>query len=273
MVAALQTRAEPLLHKLYYLYGNPRLHLLRRTVSAVAGCYFWTDIQDVIARSQTRKAALGRLCECTIPSECRKNNILFIHVPRCGGTSISTAIYGYVRDHHPASYFRNVDHAFFLSAFKFAVIRDPILRALSAYKCILNKGAADVALDRGWQLKTKHIKTLDNYIGFLEENSSRLHQLDFIMRPQVHFVLDTNGELLVDKLFRLEIDMEAINSLFRSWGLCEVPHLNAAPPIDLKPDHRQIDRLAALYAADVRLYKDLAHLNHERRNFNQMHAA
>jgi hypothetical protein len=243
------------LHEIYYLYGNPRLHFLRRTVSALTGCYYWTDIQEAIAASQTLRAALGRLCECTIPSECRKNGILFIHVPRCGGMSISTAIYGHFRDHHSASYFKNIDHEFFSAAFKFALVRDPILRALSAYKFILKKGATDMALDRGWQIKTKHIKTIDHYIGFLEENSSRLHQLDFIMRPQGHFILDSNGKLLVNKLFRMESDMAALSSLIRSWGLANIPRINATPAMRLELNHRQTDRLAALYADDVRLYE------------------
>jgi len=171
--------------------------------------------------------------------------------------SVTKVLYGHVRDHHTAAFFRNVDRAFFSSAFKFALVRDPILRALSCYKYILNKGTPDMVLHTAWQIKTKHIKTLDHYIGFLEENSSRLSQLDYIMRPQVHFVLDVDGKLLVDKLFRLERDMGAVNSLFRSWGLSEVPHINATPVTDLQLNYRQVDRLSALYAADMRLYEGL----------------
>lgn len=247
-----------MLHEIYGLYNKPPLHYIRRVVWGATGWYFGADIQEAIARSKVANAALGGICACTVPEECRKNNILYVHVPRCGGLSVTKALYGHFRDHHTALFFRNVDRAFFASAFKFAIVREPIGRALSGYKFILNKGTADLALDRGWQIITKHIKTLDHYIGFLEEHSPRLHQLEYIMRPQVHFVTDEDGKLLVDKLFRLECDMEAVNSLFRSWGLTEVPHVNATPATSFRLDERQAERLSVLYAADVRMCEQLA---------------
>lgn len=251
-------QVETLLHEIYGIYNRSWLHPLRNAIAAVTGWYFGADIQEAISRSKAANAMLGRVCACTIPIECRKNNILFIHIPRCGGMSVTTVLYGHFRDHHTAAFFRNVDRAFFSSAFKFALVRDPITRALSSYKYILNKGTADLALDRGWQIKTKHIKTLDHYIGFLEENSSHLHKLEYIMRPQVHFVLDGDGKLLVNKLFRIESDMGAVNSLIRSWGFTEVPHINATPAIDVQLNHGQIERLSALYSADMCLYEGLA---------------
>jgi hypothetical protein len=242
---------------IYGIYNSPRLHLLRKTVAAKTGLCYWGDIQEAIARSRLLRALLGRMCGCTIPAECKRRNILFIHIPRCGGISVSNALYGNIRDHQTASYFRNVDTEFFSLAFKFALVRHPVARALSAFKYLLNNGARDMAFDPGWQLKTKHISTLDQYLSFLEENFSRLDQLDYVMRPQAQFVLDGDGILLVDKLFRLERDMEALNDLFRSWGLPRVPHMNATPPIQLRPDQRQTDRILALYAADLRMYEAL----------------
>ena len=130
---------------------------------------------------------------------------------------------------------------FFLLAFKFALVRHPLARALSAFKYLSDKGTADTSLDPGWQLKTKHISSLDQYISFVEENSAfveensaRLHQLDYVMRPQVPFILDEDGNVLVDKLLRLERAMEALNELFQSWGLPRVPHINASRAANIR---------------------------------------
>jgi hypothetical protein len=98
---------------------------------------------------------------------------------------------------------------------------------------------------------------LDQYISFLAENSACLHQLDYVMRPQVPFILDEDGNVLVDRLFRLERDMEALNELFQSWGLPRVPHINASRAANIGLDQRQIDRILALYAEDLPMYASL----------------
>ena len=236
------------------IYDWPRLHWLRRTVAAATGCYYWNDVKEAIARSPLRRVAVW-LGGDGIPHQCRGSGILFIHVPRCAGMSISARLYGGIRDHHAASYFRDVDPGFFTSAFTFAVVRDPILRAISAYKFVLNRGAADMELDWGWQRRTAHIRTLDQYLDFLEENRSRLHQLDYVMRPQAAFICDADGRPLVDRLFRLERDMDGLNAMLRRWGLPEVPHINATPRRTIAIDAAQIRRLRWLYAADHRLYE------------------
>ncbi len=236
------------------LYDWPRLHYFRRAVAALTGCYYWNDVKEAIAASPLRRVA-GWLGRDGIPSQCRASNILFIHVPRCAGMSISARLYGGIRDHHAASYFRNVDPAFFAEAFTFAVVRDPILRAISAFKFVLNKGAADMELDWGWQRLTAHIHTLDQYLDFLEENRDRLDRLDYVMRPQAAFLCDADGRPLVDRLFRLERDMEGLNAMLRRWGLPEVPHINATPRRTVAIDAGQIRRLRRLYDADTRLYE------------------
>lgn len=246
------------LSKLYGLYNLPALHPLRGALWSAKGWYFGSDIQEAVAKSKMTNAVLRILARCKIPAECRENNVLFIHIPRCGGLSISKVLYGHFRDHHTAAFFRKVDHEFFRSAFKFAVIRHPAARAISAYCHTLNKGSADIIFDRGWQLKTKHVKTFDDYIEFLEQNSWRLHQLDFVMRPQAYFISDDKGNVLIENLFRLEKDMGAVNSLLQSLGLPQAPHTNASRATEVRLTRRQSDRILALYAADLRMYEGLS---------------
>ncbi|HXW71462.1 MAG TPA: hypothetical protein VEK34_08480 [Methylocella sp.] len=101
-------------------------------------------------------------------------------------------------------------------------------------------------------------KPLDDYIGFLEDNEAYLARLDFVMRPQFCFVLDPAGKQLVDRLFRLETDLDDLNKLLHSSGKRNIPTLNTTPAMDIKCRQRQIDRLAAIYAADRRLYESVS---------------
>lgn len=112
--------------------------------------------------------------------------------------------------------------------------------------------------DKGWQIKTKRVRTLDDYIDFLDDNRWRLDRLDFIMRPQAHFVLDSSGSPLVDRFFRMEADLGDLNHLLCSWGKKKMPTLNSNPPGAIKCSQRQIDRLAAIYVADMHLYESVS---------------
>jgi len=73
-----------------------------------------------------------------------EKKILFIHVPKSGGTSVAMAVYGKHVAHIKAVDFKRMYPERFGEYFKFAVVRNPYDRLYSAYKFIINGGTSIV---------------------------------------------------------------------------------------------------------------------------------
>ncbi len=70
-----------------------------------------------------------------------KNKVIFIHIPRCGGTSIEKALTGFdywhinpILKHAPANIYRNLFRNYWDEYFKFSIVRDPYTRFRSLWK-------------------------------------------------------------------------------------------------------------------------------------------
>jgi hypothetical protein len=70
-----------------------------------------------------------------------KNKTIFIHIPRCGGTSIEKALTGFdywninpTLKHAPANIYKNLFPNYWDEYFKFSIIRDPYTRFRSLWK-------------------------------------------------------------------------------------------------------------------------------------------
>ncbi|MCI5144356.1 MAG: chondroitin 4-O-sulfotransferase [Candidatus Electrothrix sp. AR3] len=133
----------------------------------------------------------------------KKKRCIFIHIPKVAGTSILEMLSekkSIRRDHLPWYIYYMANRYYFNSAFKFAFVRNPWDRTLSAY-CYLRAGGnrhCDMAMAR---IISKFNSFDDFVIKGLGEGNFRNHLL-FI--PQSEFVINGNGKLAIDFLGKYE---------------------------------------------------------------------
>jgi len=99
--------------------------------------------------------------------------------------------------------------------------------------------------------QTAHIASVDDYLSFLEDRGPL--DLDFVMRPQSWFVCDTDGSVLVKRLFLYGEDQLQLAAFLKSHGVNVLPWLNRAERTGLYLTPRQLGRIEALYAQDFTL--------------------
>lgn len=147
---------------------------------------------------------------------------IFVHVPKAAGTSIEQALRESEKDivggHTTAMGFRSKYGVLFDSYFKFALVRHPLDRFVSAF-FYLRQRPVHPALNNKIVHKTR---TLDGFLAYIEKNP---HTIDEVvhLKPQHEFVCDTVGKLLVDEIYKFE-------ELPRVWDrICERAQLPFKP--------------------------------------------
>jgi hypothetical protein len=132
----------------------------------------------------------------------RRNNCVFIHVPRSAGTSILRALGKKKggRDHLPWYVYYSANPRYFKQAYKFAFVRNPWSRVFSAYSYLKSGGnnCDDLVVAK---MINKYKDFDDFVVNGLGRGYFRNHLL-FI--PQSEFVLNGDGSLAVNFLGRYE---------------------------------------------------------------------
>lgn len=222
----------------------------KRVNRVLFGAWYEEDIYDRFCGLFPR---VMRLFRARIPMAMRNRGLIFVHVPRVAGTSISRALYGPACTHHLSMrYYRTLDPDFCARAPSFALLRDPIDRFASAYFFVRAGGTPECRLADVFVTRTRHIQSVDTYLDFLESNSDL--DLDFTMRSQSWFVCDRkSGKPLVKDLFLYGEDEGRLTAYLAAHGVTELPWLNRAKraPLSLTPRQRQ--RVERLYAKDFAL--------------------
>lgn len=212
------------------------------------------------------RATLGKLYRRYLPShfqswlDCqraksswRSAKVIFIHVPKVAGFSLSTALYGKRLGHIRACDIKNNLPIEFDSCFKFAFVRHPVTRFFSAFSYLQEN--YDL-LEGGPGLPPKEVAFLDPY-EFIDLwlSSCDISHSNFIFRPQSDFIFDENDQLLVDTLYRYESFQDGISDLsLRIPSLRFIENLNRSGSEKISYDFCEIDRrLRLIYPRDYSL--------------------
>ncbi len=148
-----------------------------------------------------------------------KHKCIFIHIPKTAGSSIREVLYGsiYGGSHATAREFQILFPEEFQSYYKFAVVRNPWERLVSAY-AYFYKGGNNSDLDLVVQEKMKSLDGFEGWCDYLyEESLSKLRSLPIVphFAPQTSFIADENRGVIVDSILRfenLQDDFEAVNN-------------------------------------------------------------
>ncbi len=133
-----------------------------------------------------------------------KSSIIYIHIPKAGGTSIAHSLYGERIGHFSIENYinfwgwenvqnRNV----------FAVVRNPYERLYSAYNFVKSGGTKDGSVANLHLYKGPHFKNFNSFVQnwLVYQN---LNDLDVLFRPQTFFTEIPNDKNLNIKFFKLE---------------------------------------------------------------------
>jgi len=135
---------------------------------------------------------------------------LFFHIPKAAGTSIVRALYGNNGvGHFPARILKQADPAYFDSAFKFTVSRNPYDRLVSAFEFAKRGGTDDVPFFAGHDMSDFPEDFDDFVLHWLAKVD--FNECDYVFRPQAWFITDEHGQLLIDQVYQFE-DMAKVEA-------------------------------------------------------------
>lgn len=137
---------------------------------------------------------------------------IFIHVPKSAGLAVSKVLYGNLGGGHKTlnGYMKIFEPAELLDYFKFAFVRNPYDRLVSAYE-FLRQGGITKKDKEFFERELSQFSSFRDFVkGWLTERSvwRGVH-----FKPQYHFVCDPANKLYLDflgRFERLETDFEYV---------------------------------------------------------------
>ena len=189
----------------------------------------------------------------------REVGVIFVHVPKNGGTSINTALYGQFMGHFRVRDIEGIRPNLLQQLPSFALTRNPWARAYSAYSF----ARRSVAMADGVQIrypnryKVPEFSTFERFV--LEWLPSRdLGREDYVFRSQAHYLLNREGEVGVRHLGRLEDPKSYIPILNENIGrIVDIGHLNRSTDAGQYRNKYTLemrDALAKSYSIDIGLF-------------------
>ena len=181
----------------------------------------------------------------------RTRNLIFIHIPKNAGSSISRSLYGRGLPHTSALYYRLINPKSFAQIESFALFRDPIERFCSAFNYLKYRSShlADVKFREQY---LKDVNSLSDFIAKLKTDPDlKAKVLSYPhFRTQSEFVCDLKGRVIVNQighLTHLKQFISAIESHIDDE--CAVEHLNKSAAIK-KTSEADECYIRKLYAVD-----------------------
>lgn len=187
-----------------------------------------------------------------------KNKSIFIHVPKCAGTSISLSLLG-----HQVGHKRYIDYEEELGReiqdyFIFTIVRNPISRFISAYNYISSGGMTKKDKDF-LRSNAKYFQGNPNdfLTALLKENKKYLH-----FKPITDFIVSKNNNINLNYIHKIEEDIsKLIDSLSDSKasknfinsikiGLGETGKKNVGKKIQKGYQNLDLDLLHEIYHED-----------------------
>jgi len=222
----------------------------------------------------TVRALAGRFYRATVPIGLRRvlarrafgtysirpfdrHHCIFVHLPKTGGISVSTSLFGNLAGgHRSLADYREIFGDDLLAAyFKFAFVRNPWDRLLSAYRFLLAGGKTRE--DRRWA--QVHLTAYSCFEDFVMRGLHRPEVLDWIhFRPQWRFVtLPGQAAPTLDFIGRFERLGTDFAAVADRLGIeATLRHLNRSSDSGFAAAYTPaaVARVGEIYARDIELF-------------------
>ena len=151
-----------------------------------------------------------------------QKKLLFIHIPKCGGTSIEKSFpekrpfigYGIFKNkalqHLNYSEYKKIYHTRWNTYETFSIVRDPYKRFISDYNFINNI----------YIRKNISVLSIDDYLDRAEKilNGEEFDKYDDHFYLQTSYIFNNENELMVKNLFKLE-NIDEIKDFLKKYDL------------------------------------------------------
>lgn len=151
----------------------------------------------------------------------QQREVIFIHVPKCAGSSVNDAIYGRFMGHIPASIIQRFGGAELRAVPSFSLLRDPMARAISAYRFVrAGTGSGGGVTAQVRAPERFQIPAFASFDSFVQEwlPAQDLSKADPVFRTQTSYVCDRAGGVLVNHLGRVEDMSSTVAWLYDTLG-------------------------------------------------------
>ena len=180
---------------------------------------------------------------------------IFIHIPKTAGMSLAQAIYGDVvgSAHRKVSFFRYILEKELDDYFKFCFVRDPYDRLYSAYK-FLEKGGVNQHDKRAFDKFLSRYKNFEDFV--INGLSNKVMNEIIHLVPQIDFICDKKGEILVDyigKFENLQIEIKTLSEKLNKEIILSHLNLNKKKSFDKVFTDKMRKRVRKLYAKDFEI--------------------
>jgi hypothetical protein len=186
----------------------------------------------------------------------RDAGVLFIHIPKNAGMSVSSTLYHDQVFHPTIRYYARVAPDIVRTLPSFAVWRHPVERFVSAFRYAQAGGSHEVPVARAFRDRYMAFQTLDDAIDHVAMTGS-LYDLDHIFRPQFWYVADMAGRIAVDRICMID-DLDNALAGYAKAPLEKIAWLNRSRALDIELTERQLARLRSLYPIDFAIHDALA---------------
>jgi hypothetical protein len=187
----------------------------------------------------------------------QKNKCIFIHIPKTAGVSVATSLIGNRIGHLSALDYKVVfGKENFHSFFKFAFVRNPFTRLISAYEFMQNGGYGSV--DDKITSVVKRYDNLDDFVmKYLTPGTAKAIRH---FRPQHFFICNSRGNLMIDYLGRfeeLEKDYDCIRQRIGAGEPLKKLNITKSTKLLLKDYYSNkevLKRVVSIYKKDFTLF-------------------
>lgn len=231
--------------------------LIERIGTAIFAVDQYADIFERVAASSWPAGLLRPLFRRRLAPDIAAAPLLFIHVPKNGGTSVKRALYRSDPGHATARYYDLFFPDHLVAAESIAILRDPGERFLSGFDFLLNGGGRDVRIQDRPMQRMAAIRTPDEFLDFLEQADGDWLKVDTFARPQSWYIADRSGRIAVRHLWLLDRAGDGLSQFMAQRGLPPISHRNATERRARTLTAAQQARLHRLYANDYPLYAAL----------------
>ncbi len=177
-------------------------------------------------------------------------NFIFIHINKTGGTSIEKALDLFPEHKTAIEKREEVGFERFREKFKFTVVRNPWDKVVSHYF---------------YRLKTNQTNLKENRITFkewvqlaYEKNDRTYCDNPKMFMPQIAWITDIDGNIIVDRIIRFETLEEGFAEISDHLGRpVSLPHLKASERGAYRNyyDHETMEIVGTFFHNDIELFR------------------